>query len=444
MTRQTSVGFPEEDGAFKRVPMPSFHTSASHKLYQYWPRLRINLSLDGFDPLQFQRQCDEADHSLEQNLAEAAEATVRSHLVVEYVQRLYHQTNLVPQTIIYLLQMTSTYSLQTAMSQVPVRKSDEDTGYIKLSDLSLTLLLLLSVAFHYLSPDPSSDYGTTASSWKCFQLALTRLWTVHSQAEDFMLNSKLMVAVQLQIMYGRPFHAIGLLRQVGLSLSSTWTRSRLSLGPASFIAKMHFLMESDLLSEIDGQPTADTNQLFFDTSGNVNGSQTQFPLYTAAPEQQAPLFLDQTLWLRLCQNRILMTIYMINNSYSNPRFVGRPISDFTSELEFWYRSLPIELQFPRTIAAYGLLTHIIPSYKVCLLYMTRFHILLTIATRSTSPSDITSAISSSTAPYAISSSTKKSRDVPRHPKPRMTRSRTFPISRHGSSRAVATVCTTPS
>jgi hypothetical protein len=256
MARHTSIVYPEEDGAFKRVPMPSFHTSACHKLYQYWPRLRINLSLDGFDPLQFQRQCDEADHSLEQNLAEAAEATVRSHLIEEYIQRLYHQTNLVPQTIIYLLQMTSTYSLQTALSQIPLRKSDEEMGYVKLSDLSLTLLLLLSVAFHYLTPDPSTDYGTTASSWKCFQLALTRLWTVHSQAEDFMLNSKLMVAVQLQIIYGRPFHAIGLLRQVGLSLSSTWTRSRLSLGPASFIAKMHFLMESDLLSEIDGQPTA--------------------------------------------------------------------------------------------------------------------------------------------------------------------------------------------
>jgi hypothetical protein len=373
MARHASVGFAEEDGAFKRVPMPSFHTSASHKLYQYWPRLRINLSLDGFDPLQFQRQCDEADHSLEQNLADAADATVRPHIIVEYVQRLYHQTNLVPQTIIFLLQMTPTYSLQNAMSQIPMRKPDDGGGYLKLSELSMTLLLLLSVAFHYLSPDPSSDYGTTASSWKCFQLALTRLWTVHSQAEDFMLNTKLMVAVQLQIMYGRPFHAIGILRQVGLSLTSTWTRSRLSLGPASFIAKMHFLMESDLLSEIDGQPTADTSQLFFDTSGNVNGSQMQIPLYAAAPEQKVPLFLDQTLWLRLCQNRILTTIYMINNSYSNPRFVGRPISDFTSELEFWYRSLPIELQFPRTIAAYGLLTQIIPSYKVGRCNTVTFH-----------------------------------------------------------------------
>lgn len=378
MTRYASVGFPEEDGAFKRAPMPSFHTSASHKLYQYWPRIRINLKLHGIDPLQFQRQCDEADHSLEHNITEAAEATIRSRFLVEYVTRLYHHTNLVPQTIIYLLQMTTTYSLQTAMSLIPERQPDDN---IKLSDLSLSLLLILSVAFHYLIPDPSTDHGTTASSWKCFQLALTRLWTVHSQAEDYMLNSKLMVAVQLQIMYGRPFHAIGLLRQVGLSLSSTWTRSRLSLGPASFITKMHFLMESDLLSEIDGQPTADTNQLFFDTSGNVNGSQTQFPLYTAAPEQQAPLFLDQTLWLRLCQNRILTTIFMINNSYSNPRFVGRPISDFTSELEFWYRSLPIELQFPRSIAAYGLLTHIIPSYKVCPTHCAAYHIVLTTADR---------------------------------------------------------------
>ena len=396
MARHASVGFSEEDGAFKRVPMPSFHTSASHKLYQYWPRLRINLSLDGFDPLQFQRQCDEADHSLEQNLADAADATVRPHIIVEYVQRLYHQTNLVPQTIIFLLQMTPTYSLQNAMSQIPMRKPDDGGGYLKLSELSMTLLLLLSVAFHYLSPDPSSDYGTTASSWKCFQLALTRLWTVHSQAEDFMLNTKLMVAVQLQIMYGRPFHAIGILRQVGLSLTSTWTRSRLSLGPASFIAKMHFLMESDLLSEIDGQPTADTSQLFFDTSGNVNGSQMQIPLYAAAPEQQVPLFLDQTLWLRLCQNRILTTIYMINNSYSNPRFVGRPISDFTSELEFWYRSLPIELQFPRTIAAYGLLTQIIPSYKVGKRNTVKIYPILThtyTPARSTSQSDTTSATS---------------------------------------------------
>ncbi|KAM0722515.1 hypothetical protein Q7P37_001956 [Cladosporium fusiforme] len=369
MTRQPSVASAQEDGAFKRAPMPMFHTSAAHKLYQYWPRLRINLALDGFDPLQYQRSSDEDDHALEQNLAEAAEATVRPHLVTEYVQRLYHQTNLVPQTIIYLLQMTKTYSLQTALEQIPVRKADEDMGYIKLSELPLSILLLLSVAFHYLSPDPSSDFGTTASSWKCFQLALTRLWTVHSQAEDFMLNSKLMVAVQLQIMYGRPYHALGLLRQVGLSLSSGWTRGRLEMGSHSFITKMpsaptDFLMESDLLSEIDGQPTADTTQLNFDTSGNVNGSQMQFPLYSAAESQMTPLFLDQTLWLRLCMNRILTTIYMINHSYSNPRFVGRPISDFTSELEFWYRSLPIQLQFPRTLAAYGLLTHIIPSYKV--------------------------------------------------------------------------------
>ena len=73
MARHASIGYPEEDGAFKRVPMPSFHTSACHKLYQYWPRLRINLNLHGLDPLQFQRQCDEADHSLEHNIAEAAE-----------------------------------------------------------------------------------------------------------------------------------------------------------------------------------------------------------------------------------------------------------------------------------------------------------------------------------------------------------------------------------
>ncbi|KAK6430943.1 hypothetical protein LTR95_012898 [Oleoguttula sp. CCFEE 5521] len=364
-------------------------------MYQYWPRLRINLSLDGFDPLQYQRQCDvssmygvkwlspqEADTSLVDGIADAAQSTVRVSIVAEYVQvsivkteceyddeqaadsfkRMYHQTNLVPQTITYFLQMTSTYSLQSALEQLP--RSGDNHGYVKLSDLSLTTLLLLSVAFQYLTPDPTNDFGTTATSRACFQLALSRIWTLHSQDEEVNLTSKMMVAVQLIIIYGRPFHAMGILRQVGMGLSSTWTRSRLSLGPASFLTKMHLLMESDMLSEIDGQPTADVAQLFFDTSGNVNGSQTQFPLYSAPPEQQAPLFLDQTLWLRLCLNRIFTTIYMINNAYSNPRFVGRPISDITSELEYWYRSLPIELQFPRTLAAYGLLTSSIPSYKV--------------------------------------------------------------------------------
>lgn len=427
----------DEDGAWKRVPMPSFHTAAAHKLFQYWPRLQINLTLPGFNVLQYQRQSDEIEHGLLQNISDAAEATVRPHLIMEYIQRLYHQTQLVPQTIIYLLQMTPTYSNAAAMEQLP--RPNDHMGYVKLGDLSLTMLLLLSVAFHYIDPDPTTNYGTTATSWKCFQLALTRLWTVHSEKEEYMLNTKLMVAIQMQIMYGRPFHAIGLLRQVGLSLSTTWTRSRLSLGPASFITKMHFLIESDMLSEIDGQPTADPNELHFDTSGNVNGSQTQFPLYSAAPEHEAPLFLDQTLWLRLCLNRILTDIYMINRSYSNPRFVGRPISDFTSELEFWYRSLPLELQFPRTLAAYGLLVDSIPSYKVRsknsrsrLGTATNEHI------RLISPSATTSATSCSTDPFATSFCTRRSSAArPRLTTPKSRWTKTSPTSRPGSSNPVA-------
>jgi hypothetical protein len=263
--RHASTTSPSEDGAFKRMPMPSFHTAASHKIYQYWPRLRINLNLDGFDPLQYQRQCDESDTSLVDNLAEAAQSTVRISIVSDYIQRMYHQTNLVPQTITFFLQMTPTFSLQTALDQLPTQRN---SGYLQLHELPMTLLLLLSIAFHYLTPDPTTDYGTTATSEKCFQLALSRVWTVHSQAEEVNLTSKMMVAVQLIIMYGRPFHALGLLRQVGLSLSSSWTRSRLSLGPSSFLTKMHFLMESDMLSEIDGQPTADVAMLFFDTNGS--------------------------------------------------------------------------------------------------------------------------------------------------------------------------------
>ncbi|OQN95341.1 hypothetical protein B0A48_18603, partial [Cryoendolithus antarcticus] len=327
----------------------------------YWPRLRINLSLDGFDPLQYQRHCKLNDHLAVREHAQLILGR-RSRLRKPIALRMYHQTNFVPQTITYFLQMTSTFSLQSAWEQLP--RSGDNLGHVKLSDLSLTTLLLLSVAFQYLIPDPTNDFSTSATSRACFQLALSRLWTLHSQDKEVNLTSKMMVAVQLIIIYGRPFHALGILRQVGMVLSSTWTRSRLPLRPASFLTKMHFLMESDMLSEIDGQPTADVAQLFFDTSGNVNGSQTQFPLYSAPPEQQAPLFFDHTLWLRLCLNRIFTNIYMINNANSNPRLVGRPISDITSELEYWYRSLPIELQFPRTLAAYGLLTSSIPSYKV--------------------------------------------------------------------------------
>nr|OQO28432.1 hypothetical protein B0A51_02981 [Rachicladosporium sp. CCFEE 5018] len=192
----------DDDGAFQRIPMPNFHTAASHKMYQYWPRLRINLSLDGFDPLQYQRQCDvssvfsvkwlspqEADASLVDGIADAAQSTVRVSIVAEYVQRMYHQTNLVPQTITYFLQMTSTYSLQSALEQLP--RSGDNLGYVKLSDLSLTTLLLLSVAFQYLTPDPTNDFGTTATSRACFQLALSRIWTLHSQDEEVNLTSKM-------------------------------------------------------------------------------------------------------------------------------------------------------------------------------------------------------------------------------------------------------------
>ncbi|OQN95401.1 hypothetical protein B0A48_18580, partial [Cryoendolithus antarcticus] len=182
-------------------------------MYQYWPRLRINLSLDGFDPLQYQRHCKLNDHLAVREHAQLILGR-RSRLRKPIALRMYHQTNFVPQTITYFLQMTSTFSLQSAWEQLP--RSGDNLGHVKLSDLSLTTLLLLSVAFQYLIPDPTNDFSTSATSRACFQLALSRLWTLHSQDKEVNLTSKMMVAVQLIIIYGRPFHALGILRQVGM------------------------------------------------------------------------------------------------------------------------------------------------------------------------------------------------------------------------------------
>jgi hypothetical protein len=61
---------------------------------------------------------------------------------------------------------------------------------------------------------------------------------------------------------------------------------------------------------------------------------------------------------------VLTGFYMMNHPYANPRLISRRLSDFTSELEFWYQSLPISLQFPRSVIAYTTLRRPMPAYKV--------------------------------------------------------------------------------
>lgn len=104
----------------------------------------------------------------------------------------------------------------------------------------MDILLLLSMSFRYI--DSSERSGERLNlALQTMTLALAKSWNMTAYSEEYRYLLKLMLAAQLTIAYGRPFHALSFLRDVGHSLGSDC--SRLSPSTGAFLPMIHFLLE---------------------------------------------------------------------------------------------------------------------------------------------------------------------------------------------------------
>lgn len=107
---------------------------------------------------------------------------------------------------------------------------------------------------------------------------------------------------------------------------------------------------SDILSEIDGSPSLRTPHSLL-SDGSVHSP-------AVAMDGQASTFdyLAANMWLRSCLNRILAHMFITGQAYCQPREVITFITEISMDIETWYRSLPLELQFVRDARSFYMLS----------------------------------------------------------------------------------------
>lgn len=103
-------------------------------------------------------------------------------------------------------------------------------------------------------------------------------------------------------------------------------------------------VNSDILSEIDGQPVVKLDP--------VPSALREPQSDPSIPEDTTLFFLDASIRLRSCLNKIFGSLYTTNEAYCHPHDVGSLISQISDELEQWYRSLPLSTQFNRSVDSY--------------------------------------------------------------------------------------------
>lgn len=128
---------------------------------------------------------------------------------------------------------------------------------------------------------------------------------------------------------------------------------------------------SDILTEIDGNPAMRTPQLR-DQEAETNHSQDR-SLSIGSPFQSATqgdrsleFYFECNIWLRACLNRIIGHMYTTEKAYCRPHEVGGIISNVSSELDQWYRGLPLDLQFIRNVMSFTVLMPRVPLRLVSL------------------------------------------------------------------------------
>ena len=116
------------------------------------------------------------------------------------------------------------------------------------------------------------------------------------------------------------------------------------------MSRLHFLLESELLTEIDGiattPPQLVTSRGLFRQQDNTSGTQS-------TEAQHVHELFDHQLQLQLILNGILVELYTTSKAYVHPNDIGESVSRISRELEQWYRSLPLSMQFSRGIMRNG-------------------------------------------------------------------------------------------
>ncbi|KAK5305153.1 hypothetical protein LTR99_004219 [Exophiala xenobiotica] len=320
--------------------MPDFHHAAAHKLFHCWPKLRISLANLDIEPVTFFKNVDDADTFSFQNAFDTTDlGEIHVSEAASSISAIFEDVSQLPFILRHLL--TTGGLTKEACLGLFNRYSDFSTGYdvlLQFENQSAEELLIQTVAFKHMA-STSTNVSVDRQADLCFKFALGRMWMIQSQQNPQTLPFKFLFVICLLSIYGRPFHALGLLQ---------------SMEPQIHNASPMMRGDFDILTEVDGVPgkLLRNNDLRLHEDALI-GTPSDFSVdsMTFCGADSSTQELQAHLRLRGYLNTIIDSLYPLERAYCRPYDVAVLLTDIARRLDLWYWTLPINMRFPRHASA---------------------------------------------------------------------------------------------
>ncbi|KAH7129233.1 hypothetical protein EDB81DRAFT_808912 [Dactylonectria macrodidyma] len=337
----------------KLTTIPDLHTASAQKMLHCWPRIRLNLTLPEMVSTTYLRESDAADKILLETNHEAPQMLLRE--IVDAIGRFYDSASFctLPILISELFDVCTILGHDTVLDSLHTESisssTDHDELFITFEGLTIPQLLVLSLATASAADDMMRDDSSARTlSAHAFVIALQKQWVLLSLPDEERVPLVLLTACCLVYFWARPFHALGLLQSIdpavkGYSLKHPGHES------VRRFARLHFILESDILTEIDGFASKSCDSLLPDylessAFATINSEGQQAAGWIESIDRNA---IENHMWLRCHLNRTLHHLYSPNKAYAQPHELADIVSGFADDLSRWYRSRPHNQQFSR-------------------------------------------------------------------------------------------------
>jgi hypothetical protein len=193
--------------------VPEFHHAAAHKMFHYWSKLRVNLTIPNLEPLKFLQDVDAADKALfQQDFESHITAEIPISLVIQGIESMFENIMRLP----FVLRHLFTYGGLTNETCLDYFRRYLDTSpgldfSLSFKSQNAEELLLETVALKHLA-GVRADHSLSQKADLCFRYALQHFLDMQAQQSPQTLPFKFLVVIILFYVYGRPFHALGLLQ----------------------------------------------------------------------------------------------------------------------------------------------------------------------------------------------------------------------------------------
>ncbi|KAF5529810.1 C6 zinc finger domain-containing protein [Fusarium mexicanum] len=353
---------PERDnGPLSIARLPDLHTAASHKMLDGWPRLRLHIHPLEARPLALYQAVDASDPLLTRTWGETQrlqEMPLKD--ILQTINQLHQRIQELPLVFTYLFTCWPEFSSDATVAPLQHLESSLLPSPQKLSlhRLSIHQLLLLSMGLRLLGPSQLTELSETSSLCEIsFALCLERLWVLHANVDLDSLSLILTIALCLVHLWGRPFHSLGLLQ----SLDSHFERLILqNAGSESIMHKLHacaiihYVLESDILTELDGIPSRTAKMLGKYWPSTLNSSIDLHATAGPTDSQRILSLMKRHKELRSYLNHITQDLYLPEKANATPHELAQPIQNYSARLRQWYENLDCENQFARDVMTLNL------------------------------------------------------------------------------------------